>query len=243
MNDTLLANNNDGTDNYDKFAEAYRQFRTSSSDNDRGCYELLKALGEDRLKGRVLDIGCGQGHFTEILSALGPEVVGVDISESQIEIAKSNPAARCHYQKVLRAEFPFPSESFDAAISTFCLCTEPNFNDVNQTIVETSRILRPGGWFGAMHVNFADVLGQEFATFSVPWVKDLKHGSLVEISLCLPSGESIVVKDYFHDDEHYIAALKRCGFIEICITNASIDDGRKLYKLILAKKNDQARSR
>lgn len=39
---------------------------------------------------RILELGCGNGYFSNILSGLGHKVIGIDNSKSWIEIAKSN---------------------------------------------------------------------------------------------------------------------------------------------------------
>lgn len=39
---------------------------------------------------KILDLGCGAGYDSKILSDLGAKVVGVDLSENLIEIAKQN---------------------------------------------------------------------------------------------------------------------------------------------------------
>lgn len=53
----------------------------------RGIAKQLMMLGID--KGRILDIGCGTGRVAISLAELGYSVVGVDISQKYIEIAKA----------------------------------------------------------------------------------------------------------------------------------------------------------
>jgi 2-polyprenyl-3-methyl-5-hydroxy-6-metoxy-1,4-benzoquinol methylase len=48
---------------------------------------LLRACGD--VKGlRVLDVGCGQGYFSRVLSERGAKVVGIDLSPKMIALAK-----------------------------------------------------------------------------------------------------------------------------------------------------------
>ena len=58
---------------------------------------VLLSLGGERLQpgARILDVGCGNGFKAGQLLARGCEVVGIDISESGIAIARENyPRAR-----------------------------------------------------------------------------------------------------------------------------------------------------
>jgi 2-polyprenyl-3-methyl-5-hydroxy-6-metoxy-1,4-benzoquinol methylase len=51
---------------------------------------LPPATNPDGTKARILDLGCGNGSFSNILAELGYEVVGVEESASGIEIARQN---------------------------------------------------------------------------------------------------------------------------------------------------------
>ena len=75
---------------YDHVAETYAAQRDTSPNLpylDRFC-EALPA------NAKVLDLGCGAGIVSELLIARGFEVIGIDISTKQIEMARRlNPAA------------------------------------------------------------------------------------------------------------------------------------------------------
>lgn len=42
------------------------------------------------IRPRILDLGCGAGYDSKLLSEYGAKVVGVDLSDKQIEVAKQN---------------------------------------------------------------------------------------------------------------------------------------------------------
>ena len=50
---------------------------------------LVKILGEGKTL-NILELGCGNGYFCDVLSKMGHKVVGVDISEIGISIAKKS---------------------------------------------------------------------------------------------------------------------------------------------------------
>jgi len=89
--------------------------------------EEAKALSEFSsripLKSRVLDAGCGDGAYSHILSEKF-EVIGVDISEKQIELAKQNaPKAKFIYQDMTKVTFP--DEHFNGILSYYAIIHIP----------------------------------------------------------------------------------------------------------------------
>ena len=92
---------------------------------------------------RVLDLGCGHGKNSRILTRWGHHVVGVDVSELAI--------GRCRvYEPELTFEtasaddLPFPDDSFDAVVDVGCL----HYLDGptrERSVAEIARVLRPGG--------------------------------------------------------------------------------------------------
>ena len=99
----------------------------------------------------VADIGCGVGKMTrELLRQFGPhgEVVGVDISEAQIQQARKayeglkNPRNIPRFLAASAYETGLQSDSFDMVYSRFLLMHVARPQDALQ---EMKRILKPGG--------------------------------------------------------------------------------------------------
>jgi len=78
---------------------------------------------------RVLDVGCGSGVQSTYLAPYAKELVGVDLSEKLIKIAKKRCRAYPHAQFLVgdACKLPFPDHSFDFIIS---------YGDVVSHIVE-----------------------------------------------------------------------------------------------------------
>ena len=76
---------------------------------------LVDALGLEP-GARVLDVGCGPGRHANALGHLGFEVVGVDISERFLEVARADAPRGVTYQRADARALPFHG-TFDAAIS------------------------------------------------------------------------------------------------------------------------------
>jgi SAM-dependent methyltransferase len=100
---------------------------------------------------RVLDCGCGPGTITmDLAERVGDgRVVGVDLSESQVELATRAAAARglgnVSFRQANAYALPFPDESFDAVFSHALL---EHLAEPVRAIEQFRRVLKPGGWLG-----------------------------------------------------------------------------------------------
>ncbi|KAB1193106.1 methyltransferase domain-containing protein [Haloferax sp. MBLA0076] len=125
-------------DGYDNLADVYDQQR--NEDAPPVLDELTTRLdwGDS-----ILDVGCGQG--TPVTSALAEDfdVVGVDFSRAQLELARANVANARFLQGDMTA-LPIESSSFDALCAFYSLIHVP-VAEHEQVIAEFSRVLRPGG--------------------------------------------------------------------------------------------------
>ena len=97
---------------------------------------------------RLLDVGCGPGTISMGLAeAVAPgELIGVDIEESQIGMAKAAASAGGHSNAAFQVgnalELPFESNSFDVVHSHAAIMHIP---DTGGTVAEMLRVLKPGG--------------------------------------------------------------------------------------------------
>ena len=97
---------------------------------------------------RVLDFGCGPGTITVGLAqAVNPgEVHGIDMEESQIELARVAAAAGGHDNITFHVgnvyELPFEDDYFDVA---HCHAVLMHVPDTMRALQEVKRVLKPGG--------------------------------------------------------------------------------------------------
>lgn len=93
----------------------------------------------------VLEIGCGIGYGTELISRhfQPQEIYGVDLDEKMIEMAKKrNPSPHIHFQVGNITHLEFPSESFDGIFDFTIL---HHVKDWRTALDETARVLKPKG--------------------------------------------------------------------------------------------------
>ncbi len=103
-----------------------------------------------------LDVGCGNGAFTEVLIArCSPaSVIGVDPSEGQLAYARGRPGAkRAEFRLADAQALPFPDKSFDAATMALVLVFIP---DPVKAARELARVVRPGGVVATYMWDFPD---------------------------------------------------------------------------------------
>jgi len=92
---------------------------------------------------RVLDIGCGEGQVARRIAGTGAEVVGVDPTAAQVEMARQR-AGGPRYVRAGAEALPCRDGSFDTVV--VCLALE-HVDAFETAIDEVARVLEPGGRF------------------------------------------------------------------------------------------------
>ncbi len=98
---------------------------------------------------RCLDVGCGNGAFTELLveRCAPTEVQGVDPAAGQLAFARQRHKARvADFHQGDALALPFAENRFDAAIMALVIFFVP---DPAKGVAEMARVVRPGGMVSA----------------------------------------------------------------------------------------------
>jgi ubiquinone/menaquinone biosynthesis C-methylase UbiE len=115
---------------FDGAAERYDQWYETA----RGAvYDRLekKAIGRLLPNGggtkKLLEIGCGTGHWSAFFSANGYHVTGVDVSEDMLMKARQKGIRNCRYEAADAHDLPFGAGRYDVvgAIATLEFVRQP----------------------------------------------------------------------------------------------------------------------
>jgi SAM-dependent methyltransferase len=106
----------------------------------------------------VLDIGCGDGLFAS-LAFTKPLFAGIDPNEASLKEARARLPLGTHRHLLAAsaAALPFPDQFFGTVVAN---CVVEHIPDLDGTLAEVFRVLRPGGrfLFGVPSHRFADML-------------------------------------------------------------------------------------
>jgi ubiquinone/menaquinone biosynthesis C-methylase UbiE len=99
-------------------------------------------LGEARREDRALDLGCGDGAFTELLAKAVAEVVGADVAQSALRRARAhNPSLEFRLVPI-DGPLPFDDNAFELVWSSEVI---EHVADTARWLSEARRVLVPGG--------------------------------------------------------------------------------------------------
>jgi len=94
-------------------------------------------------KSIIWDVGCGPGHITRYVSDMGLNILGIDISEKCIEVARrENPGMRFYVMDM--AKLDIADESVDGIISFYSIIHTPKRFQPS-LFREFNRVLKMGG--------------------------------------------------------------------------------------------------
>lgn len=178
----------------------------------------LREIGSIKDK-RVLDLACGSGDSSRMLADKGANVVGVDISETMLDIAKSKNDGILYILADASSPKKYSEQPFDKVVGAFL------FNYAS-SIEKLDGMLR----------NVADNLksGEEFTTITIspehPIIKPWKHishstewkgkpfvdGAGIETTLRTQDGEKICdFRSFYWTRETYENLFIKNGFKDV----------------------------
>lgn len=128
------------------FFKSYRQLRTKVNENEiieiPTLFKMLPSLNGFN----ILDMGCGYGeHCIKYVEMGANSVMGIDISEKMLEIAKrENSSLKIFYKKLAIEDLSKLNHSFDLIVSSLALHYVEDFNEVLEQVY---RLLNKNGSF------------------------------------------------------------------------------------------------
>lgn len=135
--------------------------------------EFFNSLRNKETK-KVLDMGCGGGRYTEILCKLGFQVSAFDLYDRMLQATAQRLKGVVACARVVKADMtqlPFEDSEFDLLLSNGLFHNAEDKKNLEQAILEASRILRDKGllclnmfYDSGRNTNITRVAGDIFIT-------------------------------------------------------------------------------
>jgi len=108
--------------------------------------------------GKALDVGCGNGPLTILITKRYPqaEAIGIDYWGTAWEYSKGvcdrnaaieGVAERVTFERASASLLPFDDEVFDVVVSNLVFHEVRDVRDKNELLKEALRVVKKGGWF------------------------------------------------------------------------------------------------
>lgn len=184
---------------------------------------------------KVLDLACGAGISTRMLSDKGAVVTGVDISESMLAEARGVEAKNSAGNKYIFGDASIPKlyaeEPFDLVVATFMLHYADTKKMLESFAKNIALNLKSGGRFVAINLSPDHPIitpGQNIS-HSSKWLDEpFKDGSRIEVVLWNLKNEPIVtLTDHHWSSETYEACLRSAGLSNIQWIEPSMHEAGK----------------
>jgi ubiquinone/menaquinone biosynthesis C-methylase UbiE len=234
-------------ENWDNVAPEYASFV-----HDRYIHfpELAKLVGENFRDKTIVDIGSGIGLSSQIIKQSGAKkVIGIEISEKMVEIAKNkNGEKGIEFVVGDARKLPFTNESVDGAVMATLLSNFNSKDDIKKVISEVCRVIKVGGKLiiTIPHPRFENESypGARIRTFTEPY--DYKNeGQKYSLELVREDGRPVKVFNYHWTMETYLQIITDADFdIKQLVepkpikSDKSMDKEEKMlvYLMIIAEK-------
>ncbi len=128
---------------YRVFEEKHRGSRDLIAYRLRAYFPFIKPIVEFYPGTQIIDLGCGRGEWLELMGQVGFEPLGIDLDDGMLNACL---AYNLHVIKGDAVSFlrTFPGES-QAVVSAFHLIEHLSFEELQNVIIESLRVLKPGG--------------------------------------------------------------------------------------------------
>jgi SAM-dependent methyltransferase len=135
-----------------KRTELFRLFLAERRDPER-FYRVLATEAVDRLPfplagARVLDLGCGPGHYTRALRRAGAAVMPLDFDAGEFDLPGGPPGGEVVGDG---RSLPVATGALDGVLCSNMLEHTP---DPVGVVTELERVVRPGGWIWLSWTNW-----------------------------------------------------------------------------------------
>lgn len=209
--------------NRSRVVEQYQQTKAQPWRTRVEAYSFLKLIGDVKGK-RVLDVACGEGHFTRMLRKAGAaEVVGADISERMIELARDQEAHQplgIEY-RVEDARTLVGEPYFDLVVSAWLLVYARTRAELLQMCRGLASRLRSGGRLVTVIANpemyeFDSMPDYRKYGVQMSLSEHAVEGAITKVVLLLQDS-TLEIENYYMPTAAYESAVAQSGFRDVTI--------------------------
>ncbi|HEX4168143.1 MAG TPA: methyltransferase domain-containing protein [Bryobacteraceae bacterium] len=206
--------------NYDEIADQYKRSKQFAWRYYIEQYSLRELLG-DVSAASVLDLACGDGHYTRMFKNMGASrVVGVDISPKMIELARA-----AEKRELLGVSYLVGDASsihftqcFDVVCAAYLLNYARSEEELFAMAKAIHRSLNPGGRFVAVNNNPNQQPHNFGNTRKYGFVKEtggeLRNGLAIHYRF-FQDDEEFVVENYHLDAATHVSVFRDIGFSDV----------------------------
>lgn len=108
-------------------------------------YPAIKKIFSCYKNKKILDLGCGEGYVTNLLSSLGADCTGIDISHKFIKIAKKKYPRQQFYPMDGRNLSALNNNNFDAVIMLMVLPNVADLETLKLIFKSCAKLLKQNG--------------------------------------------------------------------------------------------------
>jgi SAM-dependent methyltransferase len=205
---------------YDAIAGQYQRAKRQPWRGHIEAFTFFGMLGD--LTGRaVVDLACGEGHYTRMLPSLGAaKVAGVDRSEGMIALARAQetghpPGIEYLVQDCRSLRLPV---EFDVATAAYLLNYARSREDLAVMVSGIAGCLKPGGRFVTMNSSpdLEFERGERYLRYGIEIRGSAQQREGMPYTLVFHLDEGPVeVENYWLPATAYEEALRSAGFVEV----------------------------
>jgi ubiquinone/menaquinone biosynthesis C-methylase UbiE len=204
----------------------------------------MKEILEGKKWKRLIDLGCGSGYYSRVFASKNTKVVGVDRSETQLDIAtkieKEQGLGIEYIKSDLRKLRKIKSYTFDVALLVYVLMEISDKKTIGRILNEAHRVLKRGGILIIAQVhpfNFNRESSILTKTLSKKGDSYFVNGTPVITKALLKDGKYMV----FGDDHHYtleflLNSLIEAGFALDSIKELSCNEKYPTHIIMVGEK-------
>jgi ubiquinone/menaquinone biosynthesis C-methylase UbiE len=189
---------------------------------------------------RGLDVGCGQGWYVARMRDIGFDVVGIDASSGQIQLAAAHVGNPELVQVGSTLAIPAPDASYDFAYTINVLHHLPSIEAQRAAFVELLRVVQPGGLVFVHEINTRNILFRFYMGYVFPTLNCIDEGVerwLLPHQFDRYTDAEVVEVEYFTFMPEFLPAsiIRLCSPLERRLERSTLRIYSAHYMVVLKK--------